>query len=34
MLTFGQKITFCRKENKLCKAAPGRLSGINSDIYR
>jgi transcriptional regulator with XRE-family HTH domain len=32
MMTFGQKMAFCRKEKKLSQAELGKLSGINGDI--
>ena len=32
MMTFGQKVSFCRKEKKLSQADLGKLSGINGDI--
>jgi transcriptional regulator with XRE-family HTH domain len=32
MMTFGQKMSFCRKEKKLSQAELGKLSGINGDI--
>lgn len=32
MMTFGQKMFFCRKEKKLSQAELGSLSGINGDI--
>ena len=32
MMTFGQKMTFCRKEKKISQAELGKLSGINGDI--
>jgi transcriptional regulator with XRE-family HTH domain len=32
MMTFGQKLGFCRKEKKLSQAELGKLSGINGDI--
>jgi transcriptional regulator with XRE-family HTH domain len=32
MMTFGQKLAFCRKEKKLSQAELGKLSGINGDI--
>ena len=32
MMTFGQKLTFCRKDKKLSQADLGKLSGINGDI--
>ena len=32
MMTFGQKITLCRKEKKLSQAELGKLSSINGDI--
>lgn len=31
-MTFGQKVSFCRKEKKLSQADLGKLSGINGDI--
>ena len=31
-MTFGQKMTFCRKEKKISQAELGKLSGINGDI--
>ncbi len=31
-MTFGQKMSFCRKEKKLSQAELGKLSGINGDI--
>ena len=31
-MTFGQKLTLCRKELKLSQAEVGKLSGINGDI--
>ena len=31
-MTFGQKLTFCRKEKKLSQADLGKLSAINGDI--
>ena len=32
MMTFGQKLAFCRKEKKLSQAELGKLSSINGDI--
>jgi transcriptional regulator with XRE-family HTH domain len=32
MMTFGQKMSFCRKEKKLSQAELGKHSGINGDI--
>jgi transcriptional regulator with XRE-family HTH domain len=32
MMTFGQKLSFCRKEKKLSQAELGKRSGINGDI--
>jgi transcriptional regulator with XRE-family HTH domain len=32
MMTFGQRMAFCRKEKKLSQAELGKLSGINGDI--
>lgn len=32
MMTFGQKVSFCRKQKKLSQADLGKLSGINGDI--
>lgn len=32
MMTFGQKMSFCRKEKKLSQAELGKLSSINGDI--
>jgi transcriptional regulator with XRE-family HTH domain len=32
MMTFGQKLSFCRKDKKLSQAELGKLSGINGDI--
>ena len=32
MMTFGQKVSFCRKEKKMSQAELGKLSGINGDI--
>jgi transcriptional regulator with XRE-family HTH domain len=32
MMTFGQKLSFCRKEKKCSQAELGKLSGINGDI--
>ncbi|GAA0875715.1 hypothetical protein GCM10009118_21240 [Wandonia haliotis] len=32
MMSFGQKMAFCRKEKKLSQAELGKLSGINGDI--
>ena len=32
MMTFGQKLTFSRKEKKVSQAELGKLSGINGDI--
>lgn len=32
MMTFGQKMSFCRKEKKLSQAELGKQSGINGDI--
>lgn len=32
MMTFGQKVAFCRKEKKMSQAELGKLSGINGDI--
>ena len=32
MMTFGQKLGFCRKEKKLSQAELGKLSSINGDI--
>lgn len=32
MMTFGQRMAFCRKEKKLSQADLGKLSGINGDI--
>ncbi len=32
MMTFGQKMSLCRKEKKLSQADLGKLSGINGDI--
>ena len=32
MMTFGQKVSFCRKEKKLSQAELGKLSGISGDI--
>jgi len=31
-MTFGQKLSFCRKDKKLSQAELGKLSGINGDI--
>lgn len=31
-MTFGQKMSFCRKEKKLSQAELGKQSGINGDI--
>lgn len=31
-MTFGQKVSFCRKEKKLSQAELGKLSGISGDI--
>ncbi len=31
-MTFGEKITYCRKQKKLSQAELGKLSGINGDI--
>ena len=31
-MTFGQKITVCRREKKISQAELGKLSGINGDI--
>ena len=31
-MTFGQKLTFSRKEKKVSQAELGKLSGINGDI--
>lgn len=32
MTSFGQKLSYCRKEKKLSQAELGKLSGINGDI--
>lgn len=32
MMTFGQKMSFCREEKKLSQAELGKISGINGDI--
>lgn len=32
MMTFGQKMSFCRKEKKLSQVELGKQSGINGDI--
>ena len=32
MMSFGQKLSYCRKEKKLSQAEMGKLSGINGDI--
>ena len=32
MMTFGQKLSYCRKDKKLSQADLGKLSGINGDI--
>ena len=31
-MTFGQKLSYCRKNKKLSQAELGKLSGINGDI--
>lgn len=31
-MTFGQKLSYCRKDKKLSQADLGKLSGINGDI--
>lgn len=31
-MTFGQKVAFCRKENKMSQAELGKRSGISGDI--
>lgn len=31
-MTFGQKLSYCRKDKKLSQAELGKLSGINGDI--
>lgn len=31
-MSFGQKMSFCRKDKKLSQAELGKLSGINGDI--
>ena len=31
-MTFGQKLAFCRKEQKLSQAEIGKRSGVNGDI--
>jgi transcriptional regulator with XRE-family HTH domain len=31
-MTFGQKVSYCRKEQKKSQAELGKLSGINGDI--
>ncbi|WP_205942306.1 helix-turn-helix domain-containing protein [Pedobacter sp. SYP-B3415] len=31
-MTFGQKVSFCRKKKKLSQADLEKLSGINGDI--
>lgn len=32
MMSFGQKLSFCRKDKKFSQAELGKLSGINGDI--
>jgi transcriptional regulator with XRE-family HTH domain len=32
MMSFGQKLSYCRKDKKLSQAELGKLSGINGDI--
>jgi transcriptional regulator with XRE-family HTH domain len=32
MMSFGQKMSFCRKEKKLSQAELGKQAGINGDI--
>lgn len=32
MMTFGQKLSFCRKEKKLSQAELGKFSGISGNI--